>query len=60
MDLIQALYEVVLCEGEYISMKMLGSTFVISLSQSEMSGKFSMHQELFSEQMLFLCLEETH
>lgn len=41
-------------------MKMLGSTFVISLSQSEMSGKFSMHQELFSEQMLFLCLEETH
>lgn len=38
---------------------MLGSTFVISLSQSEMSGKFSMHQELFSEQMLFLCLEET-
>jgi len=41
-------------------MKMLGSTFVISLSQSEMFGKFSMHQELFSEQMLFLPLEETH
>lgn len=41
-------------------MKMLGSTFVISLPQSEMSGKFSTHQELISEQMVFLCLEEMY
>lgn len=39
---------------------MLGSTFVISFPQNEMSGKFSMHQELISEQMLFLCLEEMY
>lgn len=39
---------------------MLGSTFATSLTQSEMSVKFSMHQELISEQMLFLCLEEIH
>lgn len=60
MDLIQTLYEVVLCEEEQINTKMLGSTFVISLPQSEKSGKFSMHQELISEQMLFLSLEEMH
>lgn len=41
-------------------MKMRESTFVISWSQSEMSGKFIMHQELFSEQMLLLHLEEAH